>query len=192
MRSEAAAANDDDADRSRDALTRGCKAFDGDGCRDDSHHAEDPSRRRPAGSPSGWRNRVRTEARVAGRVARRCRRSAGSRDAGPGASRQHASWRAFQAVNCSAPAISTTTPIASGTARDSAGSRISIVVSATPEREGRQSEQGPDEEVPHTHERGQPTRSSSASSARPLRRSSTASARQTAASSPPSSRPTCR
>jgi hypothetical protein len=48
------------------------------------------------------------------------------------ASRQPARWRAFHPLSWSAPARRTATPAASGTARASAGCRISTAASATP------------------------------------------------------------
>lgn len=60
--------------------------------------------------------------------------AASGRDAsaGPSAARQQASWRAFQAVNCSVPISSNAAPAANGTARASIGRCISLVASAAP------------------------------------------------------------
>ena len=60
------------------------------------------------------------------------------------------------------------------------------------QRKGGHAEHGPDEEVPHAHEGGQPSRGASRRSRRRPGGSATAWGPGTAASSPPSSRSTCR
>ena len=77
------------------------------------------------------------------------------RPAVPGLSLQHARRPAFHWLSCKEPAASTTRPIASGTARDSAGSCISIAASATPDANTARPTTVQTKNT-HAHERGQP------------------------------------